>query len=183
MPSGIGEILCVHNLFGQTSFACEGSATSICRCQVSSPLPLRPEKQCEAEAPQQMCPYVISPNICRNKYIVRFFCLSSLQDFHMKVPQASVLLFIVCYSLGWDTGVVSWDSQSGHSSFSLYSRLNSAKTVARAITHTKCVNRLISPFSHLLFRAVEGSQFLRRVVAWAESCAVSSVLVCACNLV
>lgn len=75
----------------------------------------------------------------------------------MKVPQATVLLFILCYKTAWDTGVVCWDSQSGHSSFLLYSKLNSAKTVSTAITHTKAYgNRLISPFSHLLFGAEEG---------------------------
>lgn len=157
MPSGIGEILCVYNLFGQTSFACEGSATSICRCQVSSPLPVRPESSMRLK-PLSRGALVWSHLIYAGINLLwAFFCLSSMEDFHMRVPQTTVLLFIPCYSLGWDTGVVCWDSKRGRSSFSLYSKLNSAKTVATAITHTKSYrNRLISPFSHLLFRAVEG---------------------------
>lgn len=157
MPSGIGEILCVHNLLGQASFACEGSATSICRCQVSSPLPVRPESSVRLR-PLSRRALVWSHLIYAGiNALWDFFCLSSLQDFNMKVPQATVLLFILCYKMAWDTGVVCWDSQSDHSSFLLYSKLNSAKTVSTAITHKKAYgNRLISPFSHLLFGVEEG---------------------------
>lgn len=120
MPSGIGEILCVHNLFRHTSFACEGSATSICPCQVSSPLPVRRESSMRLK-PLSRCALVWSHLIHAGINIVWiffFFCLSSLQGFHTKVLQATVLLFIACYTLGWDPGVVCWGSQSGYSSFS-----------------------------------------------------------------
>lgn len=186
MPSGIGEILCVHNLFRHTSFVCEGSATSICRCQVSSPLPVRPESSVRLK-PLSRCALVWSHLIYAGINILGdFFLFILLARFpHESSPSNSAsfscLLQPGLRHRGGLLGLTKWAFL-----ILLYSKLNSTKTVATAITHTKALgNRLISPFSHLIFRAVKvfpcssTSEFLpgQRAVLWAPCLYLSPSLV------
>lgn len=157
MPSGIGEILCVHNLFRHTSFAREGSATSTWRCQVSSPLPTRPESSVRLK-PLSNCALVWSHLIYAGINILwdffLFIFLASLP--HESSPSNSASFYCLLQPglrhRGALLGLTKWLVL-----ILIYSKLNSTKTVATAIAHTKAPgNSLISPFSHLLFRAGEG---------------------------
>lgn len=70
-------------------------------------------KQCEAEAPQQMCPYVISPNICRNEYIVRFFLFILLARLpHKSSPSNCASFYCLPWPLarhrGGELGLTKW---------------------------------------------------------------------------
>lgn len=107
---------CMHNLFGQTSFACEGSATSICRCQLSSPLPVR-ESSVRLELPRR-CALVWSYLIYAGINILWGFSFSWLQDFHMKVPQATAFILLSVTSWaetqGWFAGIHKVASPHSH---------------------------------------------------------------------
>lgn len=143
---------CVHNLFGQTSFACEGSATSICRCQLSSPLPVR-ESSVRLELPRR-CALVWSYLIYAGINILWGFLFPDCKTSTWKFPKQLHLFYCLLHPglrhRGGLLGFTKWPVL-----ILTLEQIKSSQNCGHN-SHKSIWNRLISPFSHLLFRAVEG---------------------------